>query len=309
MHNQLQVRKQIIFSTVGHWFYSLFLILFIFRFGTLTLIHLLLFQVLNLNNCRIKALPERLFTRLPNLRKLDLSENYVISLNIEVLKPLRKLQRIELQSEYWQCNPEFIGIETWITSHGISYEKQCKKKTPKMMEKMISVVQHEERQDVDISTVWNTTQHNHSIPLLPVKKWSPFEKFDNEFPSFQAFLIGLEIGLAIGIVGTYLWLRSLCTCSHLQLNCRRPQSMRQRRRIQRRLDGDMRANLLWSTIINPDLETPPSFRRQLSLPDRTPPFPIYGLPGVTEASAPERFSLTDRSESPPPPYNECRINL
>lgn len=267
-----------------------------------------IFQVLNLNNCRIKALPERLLSRLPNLRKLDLGDNYVITLNIEVLKPLRKLERLDLQSEYWRCNENLIAVEAWITSRGITYEKQCKKKMPKMMEKMISVVR-EEKHDVDIDTVWNTTRHNHTKPTTPVKNWTPFEKFDNEFPSFQAFLIGLEIGLAVGIVGTYLWLRSLCKCSHLNLNCVRPQTRRQRRRLQRRLDGDLRANLLWSTIVNPELETPPSFRRQLSLPDRTPPFPIYGLPGVTEASPPERFSLTDRSDSPPPPYNACRINL
>lgn len=263
---------------------------------------------MNLNNCRIKALPNRLFNRLPNLRKLDLSENYVVSLNTEVLLPLRKLERIELRNEYWQCNPDFIAVETWISSRGITYEKQCKKMGPKMSEKMISIVPTIEKVEVDLSDVWNiTTDKNDTAPDQPTTPLTPFEKFDKEFSSLQAFVIGIEIGLAIGVVGTYIWLNKFCTCG--ALSCR-PQTRRQRRRRMQRLDGDMRTNLLWSTIVNPDLETPPSYRRQLSLPDRSPPFPTYGLPGVTEAPLQiDAIRLPNRAETPPPPYNDCRINI
>lgn len=270
---------------------------------------MLLFQVLNLNNCRIKALPNRLFNRLPNLRKLDLSENYVVTLKTELLLPLRKLERIELRNDYWQCSTEFMAVENWITSRGITYEKQCKKRQPQMSEKIISLDPVVERKEVDLSDIWNiTTDKNVSVPVEQPPPLTPYEKFDQEFSSVKAFIIGVEIGLAIGIVSTYIWLSKFCKCS--ALHCGRPQTRRQRRRRMQGFDGDMRTNLLWSTIVNPDLETPPSFRRQLSLPDRRAPFHTYGLPGFTEAALQvDAIRLPDRGETPPPPYNDCRINI
>ncbi|KAJ0182385.1 hypothetical protein K1T71_001754 [Dendrolimus kikuchii] len=263
-------------------------------------------QVLNLNNCRMKSLPDRMFTRLPDLKKLDLSENYVLSITTKVLQPLRKLQRLELRNDYWQCNRDFIAVETWILSKNIVYEKQCKELLPKMSEKIISAVTVN-RKEIDLSKVWNITAAKNETHIEePKKPLTPLEKFDKEFSALQAFAIGLEIGLGLGIVGTYVWLRRFCYCS--RMNCARPETRRQRRR--RRLEGDMRANLLWSTVINPDLETPPLFRRQASSPERHAPLPTYGLP-VTEA-APlhvDAIRLPDRSETPPPPYNECRINI
>ncbi|XP_063616465.1 leucine-rich repeat-containing protein 26 [Cydia splendana] len=261
-------------------------------------------KVLNLNNCRIKSLPDRIFSRLPNLRKLDLSENYLISLNTEVLKPLRKLERLELQNDYWNCDSNFMAVEAWITSHRISYTKKCVRRSPKMFEKIISAAPVE-RTDVDVKDVWNiTSKKNETLPILkPTKQLTWYEKIDREFSSSQAFIIGLELGLAIGIVVTYIWLRSLCGCR--RVNCTRPQTRRQRRRAQR-VDSDMRTNLLWSSGINPDLETPPSYRRQLSLPDRSVP---YGVPGHREPVIHADAIRVPRGETPPPPYHECRINI
>ncbi|XP_049874788.1 leucine-rich repeat-containing protein 38 [Pectinophora gossypiella] len=263
-------------------------------------------QILNLHNCRIKALPERMFTRLPNMQKLDLSDNYMVTLNTEVLRPMRKLQRIELRNDYWQCNPDFMAVESWIVSRGITYQKQCKRKMPKMSEKMIAAPSTE-KPAVDVKDVWNVTTEKTDTVLetKPSTPMTPFQKFDKEFSSFQAFIIGVEIGLAIGIVGTYIWLRKFCKCG--QLDCTRPDTRRERRRAQR-VDAD-RTTLLWSSVINPDTETPPIYRRQLSLPDRAPPFPTYGLPGVVEAGLQIDAIRAPRAETPPPPYNECRINI
>lgn len=225
----------------------------------------------------------------------------MVTLNTEVLRPLRRLERIELRNEYWQCNPDFMAVEQWITSRGIAYEKQCKK-FPKMSEKIISQVTVE-RKDVNLDNVWNITVPFNGTKVAPTrtKTMTPFEKFDKEFSALQAFIIGLEVGLTIGIVFTYLWLRRCC-----KWKCRRPQSRRERRR-RARLDADMRTNLLWTTIIHPDLETPPSYRRELILPDRSTP---YGIPEVTEARLQvDAIRLPDRAETPPPPYNECRISL
>lgn len=230
----------------------------------------------------------------------------MVSLSLEVIRPLRKLNRLVLRNDHLKCSPDFIAIETWIVSHDIKYTKQCQKKVPKMFEKMVSAVVEEEI--VDVNDVWNMTQtKNVTVPaVIPKKPLTPFEKFDKEFPASQAFIIGLEIGLAIGVVGTYIWLRSFCRFS--RVNCTRPR--RQRRRMQRVADADMRANLLWSTVINPDLETPPSFRREISLPDGSAPFPAYGVSSVREpAIQADAIRLPSRSETPPPPYNECRINI
>lgn len=256
----------------------------------------------------MKALPERMFSRITNLKKLDISENYMITLSTKVLLPLRKLERIELRNDYWKCNAEFATVESWIVSRGITYQKQCKRNGPKMSEKIISIVTPE-KADVDVNQVWNITNPNFTSPTteIPPKILTPYEKFDKDFSSVQAFVIGLELGLAIGIVGTYVWLRKFCQCG--QLNCLLPQTRRQRRRIQRIRDGDMR-NLLWSNVISPDTETPPSFRRQLSVPDGNPPYPTYGVPIVREAGLQvDAIRLPDRAETPPPPYHECRVEI
>lgn len=234
----------------------------------------------------------------------------MVSLTTEVLRPLRRLERLELRNDYWQCNPDFLAIESWIISKRITYEKQCKRKLPKMSEKIISAVTPE-KEAVDVNDVWNVLFENNTaiVTPQPTTPMTTLEKFDKEFSSIQAFIIGIEIGLAIGIVGTYIWLRAFCKCG--QLDCTRPQTRRQRRRAQR-AEGDMRTNLLWSNVINPDLETPPLYRRQLSLPETSPPLPTYGLPGVVEAGLRVdaiRLPIPDRSETPPPPYNECRINV
>lgn len=254
----------------------------------------------------MKNLPDRMFTRLPNLRKLDLSENYFLSITMEVLQPLRRLQRLELRNEYWQCNRDSMAVESWILSKNIEYEKQCKRKLPKMSEKMISDVPVVGK-EVDLNKVWNiTVEKNKTYVEEPKKPLTPLEKFDQEFSALQAFAIGLEIGLGVGVVGTYIWLRRFCYCG--RLNCTRPETRRQRRR--RRLEGDMRTNLLWSTVINPDTETPPLFRRQMSLPERHAPVLTYGLPiAETAPLQVDAVRLPDRSETPPPPYNECRINI
>lgn len=173
-----------------------------------------------------------------------------------------------------------------------------------MSEKMISQVPVP-KEEVELDKIWNITapKNDTNIVMDKIKPLTPLEKFDKEFSALQAFVIGLELGLALGIVGTYVWLRRVCI---IPFTCSRPQTRRERRRLQ--MDGDMRASLLWSTLINPDMETPPPFRRQLSLPDGSPP---YGIPGVTEA----RLQVDairmpeDRSETPPPPYYDFRSNV
>ncbi|KAM3967833.1 uncharacterized protein ACR2FA_011371 [Aphomia sociella] len=256
-------------------------------------------QVLNLQSCRIKSFPSRIFTRLPNLKKLDLSENYVITFSTEVLKPLHKLTKLELRNDYLKCSPEFNDVETWILSHDISYTKHCRK-LPKMSEKIISAVV--ESEPVDVNDVWNVTEtvkENSTVPVVTNRTLTPFEKFDKDFSAIQALIMGLEIGLGVGIVGTYIWLRKCCT---VRVPCTRPQTGRQRRRAQRVAEADMRASLLWTSITNPDLETPPQLRRELSLPDGPVSFRAYRV-------AVDTVRLPDRSETPPPPYHECRFNV
>lgn len=169
-----------------------------------------------------------------------------------------------------------------------------------MSEKMISLVVKQD--PVDIETVWNVTVKNNTLAEVKTNKTeplTPFQKFDKEFSAIQALVIGLEVGLALGIVGTYIWLTRLCSCS--ALFSRRRQTNRRRRR---RIEGDMRANLLRNNGVNPNLETPPFYRRQLSLPDRSPPFPGNGIAGLHVDAI-----RMDRAETPPPPYNECRLNV
>lgn len=219
-----------------------------------------------------------------------------MTISLDVLRPLRKLNRLELRNDYWQCNANFIAVETWIVSRGITYEKFCKKILPKMSEKITSMVEIE-RKPLDINRIWNITNNNTTLFTSvrnDTEQLTPFQKFDRNFSALQAFVIGLEIGLAIGIVATYAWLRRVCA---LPFGCRRPENRRERRRFRR--EGDMRNHLLWNAVVHTNMETPPIYRRQV--------LPVASAPFNTQPSSTRDGSTEDRSETPPPPYHECRL--
>lgn len=167
-----------------------------------------------------------------------------------------------------------------------------------MFEKMISTLPIE-KEAVDIEKVWNISRTNNTLAEEKTNKTeplTPYQKFDRDFSAVQAFVIGVEVGLALGIVGTYVWLRNFCSCSRTICTRRRTRSRRRQR-----MEGDMRANLLWNS---PELDSPPYYRRQLSLPERSPPFPGTGIAGLQVDAI-----RVDRAETPPPPYVECRLNV
>lgn len=275
----------------------------------------LLFQTLNLRGCRIKALEKRMFTRLPKLTKLDLSENYMVTMSLDVLNPIRKLEIIKLKNEYWRCTDEFRAVENWIVDKGITYSKQCKPIMPKMSEKIIMSDNESNTQvTVDTKDVWNIPKPNDNNISLQNKSTnlSGFERFNKEFPALQAFILGLEIGLGLGIVIAYIWLQNVWKCGKLNCRMRLPETRRQRLRRQRIAENDLNANLLWGNTVNPDLQTPPTIRRRSSLPDIVGASRMssnFGLTGMREASAIFDVIRPGRPETPPPPYNECRIQF
>lgn len=232
----------------------------------------------------------------------------MITFNTELLRPLRKLEKLELANEYWTCSPEFIAVESWIISRGITYELLCQNKGPKMFEKIVSAVTPEEEEVDDDYVFPYLTPKNDPVETVTTPKTplTPFQKFDREFSSFQAFILGMEIGLGVGIVATYICLRVVCKCG--TWNWTRPKTRRERRRQQRIADTDATSSLLWTTIINPDLETPPIYRRQL-LAEENSPYPTYGLPSLVEAGLQiDAIRLPDnRAETPPPAYNDCHV--
>ncbi|KAI8429220.1 hypothetical protein MSG28_007745 [Choristoneura fumiferana] len=156
-----------------------------------------------------------------------------------------------------------------------------------MFEKMISAVPVE-RVDVDVSDIWNITIiKNETVPVLKPSK---------ELTWFQRSIKNFRLARRLNCLHIRL-LRALCGCR--RVNCARPLTRRQQRRAQRMADSDMRTNLLWSSAVNPDLETPPSYRRRLSLPDGSAPYPTYGIPGprgtIIQADA-----IRLRTEAKPP---------
>lgn len=278
------------------------------------------FQVLNLSKSQISFLPELVFSQLPQLKRLDLSKNSMIELQISTLKPLTHLSYLSLTENHWHCNGMFSDLQVWILEKKIEYITQCKQKEkPKMFEKIISLVSTEKSyiitdKEVNIETLWKNTKKDHGdIPKEPITNTSPsfIEKFNSKFPSLWSLFIGFLVGVLFGMVVTYCWMAELLKCRKIRWKSRR--QMRRERAVEH-----TEVHPLWATSmrIQANTETPPIARRVRPASNafcrseswegtsfRTGE-PVT-LPRYASRSQSTEAPVTiSRSDSPPPPYRE-----
>jgi hypothetical protein len=68
---------------------------------------------IDLNSCKLSELSPSSLSQLPNLQTLDISNNHLHALSPDILRPLLKLNDINMSKNPWQCDAEFERLVCW----------------------------------------------------------------------------------------------------------------------------------------------------------------------------------------------------
>jgi hypothetical protein len=80
---------------------------------------------LDLSTCILLELSPSSLSQLPNLQSLDISNNQLHALSPDILRPLLKLNDINLSKNPWQCNVEFERLVCWTYNINIRRYMKC----------------------------------------------------------------------------------------------------------------------------------------------------------------------------------------
>lgn len=84
---------------------------------------------MDISDSHIESLHPGVFEYLPNLEVLDVSNNYLLHLKVDVIKPLTKLTILNAKDNNFKCKDHsIIQLKNYTTTHSITYEDSCKVK-------------------------------------------------------------------------------------------------------------------------------------------------------------------------------------
>ncbi|XP_044765929.1 leucine-rich repeat and transmembrane domain-containing protein 1-like [Coccinella septempunctata] len=160
-------------------------------------------KVLDLSESYITFINGKIFN-LPQLNYLDLSSNKLISLNQEVIIPLRNLKIFNMKDNLLACNKEMINLKKSLDSKNIRYDEDpCERKIGKF-EKMIMKAPTETYNENNFWIVDDTHETPKKIPVTQnpcqnIQKDNSMIQL-SELP-YSLFIITVLIyGILIGLV-------------------------------------------------------------------------------------------------------------
>lgn len=108
------------------------------------------FQELYLRNCKIVSV-NGMLKDLPSLVKVDLSSNYLVSLELPSFVPLTELKFVDLQNNHLKCDKPTQYLMEWFRKHEIKYEGPfCAVQRQEMLQRMQSLDKFTQK-DIDES--------------------------------------------------------------------------------------------------------------------------------------------------------------
>ncbi|XP_077287648.1 uncharacterized protein LOC143912248 [Arctopsyche grandis] len=220
-------------------------------------------KVIDLSYCLISFLPKNVFQELPKLTELDLRGNYMIGLKINIFESMKNLRFLNLNNNSWHCNNEFVRLEEWLLVNKVKYQLQCKLNVKKFEEiKMLSSSDTIEDEEQNLDELWiiedKSEKRDDEIEKAEIDD-TFLMLYNDRVPSLISLFIGFQVGIVMGILGTYCWMAKLYKCKKIVLPNRR-----HIRRLQRMHQNEINDNLLWNFIQEERFATPPSTRRHLS---------------------------------------------
>lgn len=293
-----------------------------------------------MSSSRISYLPPNIFNELPNLKELDLYGNYLKKISVSIIEPLTKLKQINLQNNYWTCNTEFNEFENWLETRKIVHHYQCKPivkferlqnfediktesqdKNDELSSREENENEISSREEIDEFSLYEDNSDELCPPSEPNKNDNKENMFtdytflmlyNERVPSTISLLIGLQMGIVFGILGTYCWMGKLYKCKPIRLtNHRRLRRMRRQELIAHQ------QLLSWNnTSFDENYMTPPTLRRSALNTFNARPLNIIENQNSTSnlsceidipvtSTAANTIPGPGRPETPPPTYKDC----
>lgn len=182
-------------------------------------------QLLDFSFCRQYSLSSTIFSQLPNLLTLNVSGNYLRSVQVETFISLSKLQRINFSQNPLLCDDSVTKLEEFLQTHNVSYTSFCGKKantvlatmTPDPNEEIETVdgnddtelIKQDIRSQVDV-VLGNTLEDGTDIE----KKSSKYE-----LPMLWSLLVGFQVGVFVSVSVVFGWI--WCRSNHERIVCSR----------------------------------------------------------------------------------------
>ncbi|KAG7208809.1 hypothetical protein KM043_015001 [Ampulex compressa] len=185
---------------------------------------------LSVDSCQISHLPLDTFNGLPNLRNLDLSNNFMIQLDSAVLQTPHFLRKLSLAGNPWSCNGNMYDLEANLKRRGVEFIPVCGvMQGPKKFEKMILLQPVLKLEKHRISSFKNKKLEEDQSTVKRVsieeRNSSLCEKVSNEqtkpadvlhvFSQYWFLAIGFILGSACTMMICYVWLNQKSYCQRL----------------------------------------------------------------------------------------------
>ncbi|XP_078045011.1 uncharacterized protein LOC144474217 isoform X2 [Augochlora pura] len=175
---------------------------------------------LNLDSCQISHLPSDTFDGLPRLQRLNLSNNLMIRLSRSVVQNLPHLKEISLEKNPWSCNNDMRDLHRHLVHKGVNFLEVCGQKYSKKSEKMM-IAPTKDSTNYRYFAPTNATATNTVINKnnLTSSSDNKTQLIDEESKKQMLFsnslwllIIGFILGMACGLVGSYIWLSGIYSC-------------------------------------------------------------------------------------------------
>lgn len=95
-------------------------------------------QILDISYCKLPHLSNDAFKRLPNLKILDISGNFLYQLNTDIIEPLKHLEVLAATNNTWTCNGVMKKLAKYCETRGIKYTDGCLTNPVHKFERIIS---------------------------------------------------------------------------------------------------------------------------------------------------------------------------
>lgn len=162
---------------------------------------------MDLSQCKITHITKDTFAQLPNLEKLDVSENFLIHLDKDTIQPMTRLSVLLVQNNSFSCDTAMTQLADYCLKNDIEFDNPCRIKPSgsNKFERIINIAKSNDDKnswiyDEEVITDTNLTEISQNCSSVFTNK-SLLQEIINLSPTLSIiipFVYGIAVGLIIG---------------------------------------------------------------------------------------------------------------